>query len=620
MNINKFCDKYKLGNVLNIKKLTGGIMHKMYKVETDKGIFAIKVLNKEVMKRPDAMDNFILSEKISNLAKDNNIPVANALTINDNFINELDDDYYMVFDYIDGKTLRDDEITLDHCKKVGNILGELHNLDYSKLGLEGSLDEDDFYVDWGKYTKEKDFDKMPYKEEYLNNYKRYYSLLKRVVDCKNNCINEVSICHMDMDSKNVMWQNNNPIVIDFESAKLNNPTRELIDVALNWSGFLSNNFDSDKFILVLKSYLKQRSIKHKRYDAICANLIGRFGWLDYNLKRSLEIINCDKEDKALAEKEVLKTIDEINRYIKLIGFMYDELCKLTKEEVFVNNDLIEKIINNNELLKGKRYKLINKGFTNAIYNIGNYIVRICTDVNNEQRFINEINFYIDNKDNKSIPKMYYYDTSKTVIPYYYEIIEKKDGISLYEVWPYKTEEEKEEIIKKIINIIKPFHDKKVEEIDFKKFIKDKITNLNANGINIDTLLDLCDFYFMENDLCHIHADLHFDNVLINNDEIILLDFERSMVGAIDYEFAILAQCKNKPYRWASAETDMMQTDYDYRNIVDMIKKNYPRLNSVKYLDERFLIYELIEDIKEYKYTGKEKLKEEINNKIKKLRR
>ena len=107
MDIELFCECYNLGNVLNISKITGGLMHKMFKVETDKGIYCVKVLNQEVMKRDTAYNNFVISESISNLAKDNNIPVSSALLINNNFITKYKDNYYMVFDYIEGKTLKD---------------------------------------------------------------------------------------------------------------------------------------------------------------------------------------------------------------------------------------------------------------------------------------------------------------------------------------------------------------------------------------------------------------------------------------------------------------------------------------------------------------------------------
>ena len=32
----------------------------------------------------------------------------------------------MVFEYVEGKTLKDDEITVEHCKKIGNVLAHIH--------------------------------------------------------------------------------------------------------------------------------------------------------------------------------------------------------------------------------------------------------------------------------------------------------------------------------------------------------------------------------------------------------------------------------------------------------------------------------------------------------------
>ena len=110
MNIEKFCSKYDLGNVINISKLSGGLMHKMFKVETDKGIYCVKVLNPEVMSRNDAYNNFVVSEKISHFVKDNGIDVSCALEIDGNYVIKMDNTYYMVFEFIFGKTLKDNDI------------------------------------------------------------------------------------------------------------------------------------------------------------------------------------------------------------------------------------------------------------------------------------------------------------------------------------------------------------------------------------------------------------------------------------------------------------------------------------------------------------------------------
>ena len=45
--IKNFCNDYGLGGVLALHPVSGGLLHKMYRVETSSGIYAVKVLNPE---------------------------------------------------------------------------------------------------------------------------------------------------------------------------------------------------------------------------------------------------------------------------------------------------------------------------------------------------------------------------------------------------------------------------------------------------------------------------------------------------------------------------------------------------------------------------------------------
>lgn len=328
MKINEFCEKNNLGEVINITKLTGGLMHKMFKVETDKGIYAIKILNPEVMSREEAYNNFVVSETIANLAKNNGIQVSSALSIDDNYLNKFDDMYYMVFEFVEGKILSDEEITIEHCKKIGEILSKIHSLDYSSLELNSEIIKYSRLYDWESYKKHINFEKMSYKDIYIKNYEKYNLILKEANERFNETNTILTICHRDMDPKNVMWNNDNPIIIDWESASLANPYRELLEDALCWSGFLSNNFNEQKFIAVIETYFRNVNIQDVDwYSVIYGNLVGRFGWLKYNLERSLGIKSNDIEEMKLSENEVIKTIDEINRYLELVNILEDIFLK-----------------------------------------------------------------------------------------------------------------------------------------------------------------------------------------------------------------------------------------------------------------------------------------------------
>lgn len=91
------------------------------------------------------------------------------------------------------------------------------------------------------------------------------------------------------------------------------------------------------------------------------------------------------------------------------------------------HEIINKIVQQNQSLFGTNPKIdkINIGFTNTIYNINDlYIVKICTDEDNEKEFKKEIDFYNSNKNNNLIPKLYCSSINKKDVPYFYEIIEK----------------------------------------------------------------------------------------------------------------------------------------------------------------------------------------------------
>ncbi|MBQ6024813.1 MAG: hypothetical protein IJL20_04275 [Lachnospiraceae bacterium] len=52
----KLIGSYNLGDIKgDILPVSGGLMHKMFKVQTSTGIYAVKYLNPEIMKRPGVM-------------------------------------------------------------------------------------------------------------------------------------------------------------------------------------------------------------------------------------------------------------------------------------------------------------------------------------------------------------------------------------------------------------------------------------------------------------------------------------------------------------------------------------------------------------------------------------
>ena len=311
--INKLVDKLNLGNILDEPtRVTGGLLNRMYKVNTSIGIYAIKHLNLEVMKRKDAKDNHIRAEKIANIAKEKGINCLPAKIIDGITLQELDGNYFLIYDWFDGRAIDEDELTLDHVSKVAKLLAKLHSIDYGKIKDECKLGKEIKEVDWDFYIDKVDNKKI---KELLISKKEYLiELDKKSTKCREEISNNIVVSHRDLDLPNILWdKNDTPMIIDWESSGVVNPCEELIETAWDWAGG-QEHFDIEKFNCFKNTY-KENGGNLKDFDkAIYANFKNKSGWLEYNLKRVCGIECLDEEEKQLGEKEVIRVINEIIKF------------------------------------------------------------------------------------------------------------------------------------------------------------------------------------------------------------------------------------------------------------------------------------------------------------------
>lgn len=88
---------------------------------------------------------------------------------------------------------------------------------------------------------------------------------------------------------------------------------EVIDTAWNWSGG-QKYFDKEKFQAFVNTYIEYDGDLSDFEESLKANFKAKSGWLEYNLKRVTGIECIDDEERELGEKEVIRSIDEINQF------------------------------------------------------------------------------------------------------------------------------------------------------------------------------------------------------------------------------------------------------------------------------------------------------------------
>lgn len=291
---------------------------------------------------------------------------------------------------------------------------------------------------------------------------------------------------------------------------------------------------------------------------------------------------------------------------KIIFIIFEVIEDLTKERLKTASLIAEA---NKDIFKETNHITeINAGFNNDLFDVCNkYIIKVCANVDLENRFQKEIEFYQKHSKSNHFPKLYRYDTSKSVVPFVYEIIEKIDGKTLFYYWYKMTENQREETIKQIVEISKEIHQKEDVYFNWCEYIKSDIyhcyektkEHFDEKEKNIfNSAFNLFDKYLADYSLICIHNDLHFDNIIVEKNEkkLYFIDFNDVMIAPIDYEFRIFFICLEMPWRWANGEMDPLQKKEDYQNIIKFLLKYYDELNKIEHLEERFIIYAIQNEI------------------------
>ncbi len=308
-------ENLQLGQVLEKPiQVTGGFMHRMFKVVTEKGMYIIKLLNSNIMKRPTAMCNYKIADDIEEILKQNNIPAIYALEFQNSKMQELNGQYYYVFEWYDGKALKDDKIKPIHCKKIGEILAKIHNIDLKNEPFERTETQ----IDWQKYVELAKESHSPI----YNIIKDNVGLFNESMTKGNTAIKKMpavkAICHNDMDSKNILWLGDEFKLIDLECLGYSNPYLELFELALCWSGYEICDIDFERFNIFFKAYFANTNLDTNiDWSVMYYSNYGRLEWLEYNIKRAL-MIECDnEEEQQLGISEVKETVKHIIYYDKV---------------------------------------------------------------------------------------------------------------------------------------------------------------------------------------------------------------------------------------------------------------------------------------------------------------
>lgn len=294
-----------------VKGVNGGFLHRMFRAETEKGVFAVKCLNAEIMNREGVMENYRRAERLERLLEEAGIPLVPAWEIAGEKMQKCQGRYFYIFRWQEGSITDWNRITEEMCAAVGNILGRIHALQPEETACEAV---EQSRIDWQQYADEatqKGNEIAPWLEKHL--------VLLAMAEEKMNrariCLPAIRcISNADMDPKNVMWHEGKPKVIDLECLDYGNPVSDAFQLALQWAGIVSCSLDTDKMIAFFEGYRKAYDPGFGAYSQVLGLAYTWVEWLEYNVQRALG--KCaDEAERQMGISEVCNTIERI-KYIR----------------------------------------------------------------------------------------------------------------------------------------------------------------------------------------------------------------------------------------------------------------------------------------------------------------
>ena len=296
--------------VAPVQRVSGGFIHRMYRVETTSGTYAVKLLNPEVMKREGVFANYEKAERLERLLQEHDIPLVPALAREGKKMHCIDGRYFYAFDWVVGRSLPSEEIRAVHCEIVGAILARIHKIEQ----IEKPVEIEPLCVDWDMHIAMA-VERCP---EIVRVLQENRALLYAYQEEANGAFRKIPpfqcICHGDMDSKNVFWVDGEAKLIDLECLDYWSPYMEMFNLALCWSGCEHFEIDYELLRVFVRSYMQEYGAVQLDWDALYATNINMFVWLDYNVKRALRIESEDEEECKLGIEQVQYAMKRMVQY------------------------------------------------------------------------------------------------------------------------------------------------------------------------------------------------------------------------------------------------------------------------------------------------------------------
>ena len=310
-------------------RVYGGLVHQMWRIQSEDRAFAIKQLSKNINFTEAVKKEFNLTEEIAHQYAQRGIPAIGAIKTNESYLIEANDCMFLVYPWVNANAVEAHAVTEMQALKIAKILADIHqiNLDAPELHEPGfqthTTDKLITLIDKAEESK------CPFAND-LRKYQPEIILINEQYQSAVPLLEEhIIVSHGDLDPKNVLWdEDGNPLLIDWEASRKLNPTYDIINVCLDWSGITTDAFNKALFIKMIHTYLRfGGNIDKSILPAAFYGVFGWINWMIYNIERTCS--GHDQEQITMGIEQVTQTLKTIIKLKDIIP----ELINATESQI-----------------------------------------------------------------------------------------------------------------------------------------------------------------------------------------------------------------------------------------------------------------------------------------------
>lgn len=124
------CNKFEIGPPLSPpKRVFGGLLHTMWRLDTAKGSYAIKQLSEDIQLTDERIvKNYDFTEKIASRFLERGVPAVCAMQQKEKSLILRGNTGFLIYPWVDADPLHKDAVSEPHALKIAAIIARLHRI------------------------------------------------------------------------------------------------------------------------------------------------------------------------------------------------------------------------------------------------------------------------------------------------------------------------------------------------------------------------------------------------------------------------------------------------------------------------------------------------------------